>query len=51
MSTDAARLLRTFLSLDGQQGYSGSLFEALEKVSRRAKVRVYADGRVIPVDV
>lgn len=49
--TDATRLLRSFLSLDAQQRYSRSLFDALETVSRRAKVRVYADGRVTPVDV
>jgi hypothetical protein len=51
MPVDAARLLRAFRRLSAQHNSDSiAFFEALEKVIRRAKVRVYGDGRVIPID-
>lgn len=46
---DAARLFQFFLREPSEYG-KDSLYDALEKVSRRAKVRIYGDGRVISVD-
>jgi hypothetical protein len=34
---------------EGERGEADELFSALFRVSERARVRVFADGRVVPI--